>query len=99
MELMELPCDETLKAKYDTVGPAQFIRSISEAMHQLRLHVARTLCMFGSTYDKVIKLNKTAHWSPLTDEPLQSLLGISTTESYTKPKCTCCQEKMPNIQL
>lgn len=38
MELIELQCNGTLNAKYDTEGPAQFIRSIPEAMPQLRLH-------------------------------------------------------------
>uniref|UniRef100_A0A3Q2X4A3 DUF4371 domain-containing protein n=1 Tax=Haplochromis burtoni TaxID=8153 RepID=A0A3Q2X4A3_HAPBU len=46
MELIELQCNGTLKAKYDTEGPALFIRSIPEAIPQLRLHAARTLCMF-----------------------------------------------------
>ena len=50
MELIELQCNGTLKAKYDTVGPAQFTRFIPEEMPQLRLHAARTLSMFGSTY-------------------------------------------------
>ncbi|XP_066512762.1 general transcription factor II-I repeat domain-containing protein 2A-like [Hoplias malabaricus] len=50
MELIELQCNGTLKAKYDTAGPAQFTRFIPEAMPQLRQHAARILSMFGSTY-------------------------------------------------
>lgn len=88
MELIELQCNGTLKAKYDTAGPAQFFRSIPEVMPQLRLHAARTLCMFGSTYlceklFSVMKLNKTVHRSRLTDEHLQSILRISATQDLT----------------
>lgn len=88
MELIELQCNRTLKAKCDTAGPAQFIHSIPEAMPQLRLHAARTLCMFGSTYlceklFSVMKINKLAHRSRLTDEHLQSILRISTTQNLT----------------
>uniref|UniRef100_A0A3B4FC09 DUF4371 domain-containing protein n=1 Tax=Pundamilia nyererei TaxID=303518 RepID=A0A3B4FC09_9CICH len=42
---MELQCNGTLKAKYNTEWPAQFISSIPEAIPQLRLHAARTLCI------------------------------------------------------
>ena len=88
MELKELHCNETPKAKYYTAEPAQFICPVPEAMSQLRLHVARTLWMFGSTYlyeklFSVMKINKTADRSCLTDERLQSILRISTTKSLT----------------
>ncbi|KAM4620367.1 general transcription factor II-I repeat domain-containing protein 2 [Polymixia lowei] len=88
MELIELQCDATLKAKYDTVGPARFIRFIPEAMPQLRQHAARTLCLFGSTYlceqlFSVMNINKTSHRSRITDEHLQSILRISTTQNLT----------------
>ncbi|XP_035500193.1 general transcription factor II-I repeat domain-containing protein 2-like [Scophthalmus maximus] len=108
MELIELQCNGTLKAKYDTAGPAQFIRSIPETMPQLRLHAAQTLCMFGSTYlceklFSVMKMNKTAHRSRLTDGHLQSILRISTAQELTpnlndltaKKRCqTSCSDKM-----
>lgn len=86
MELIKLQCNGTLKAKYDTAGPSQFSRSIPEAMPQLRLHAARTLCMFGSTclcekLFSVMKINKATHWSRLTDAHLQSILRISTTQN------------------
>ena len=88
MELIELQCNGTLKAKYDTVGPAQFTRFIPEKMPQLRLHAARTLSMFGSTYlceqlFSVMKINKTSHRSRLTDEHLQSIMRISMTQNIT----------------
>ena len=50
MELIELQCNGALKAKYDSLGSAQFTRLIPGAMPQLHLHAARTLNMFGSTY-------------------------------------------------
>jgi len=40
MELIELQCNGSLKAKCDTAGLRQFIRSIHQAMPQLRLHMA-----------------------------------------------------------
>ncbi|KAL7859442.1 hypothetical protein SRHO_G00145890 [Serrasalmus rhombeus] len=85
VELIELQCNETLKAKYDPEGPTE---SIPAAMPQLRLHAARTLCMFGGTYlceklFSVMKTNKTAHRSRLTDERLQSILRVSTTRDLT----------------
>ena len=85
---MELQCNKTLKAKYDTVGPAQLICFIPEAMPQLRQHAARTLCIFGSTYLceqllSVMKINKTSNRSGLTDQRLQSILRISTTQNLT----------------
>lgn len=88
MELVELQCNGTLKTEYDTVGPAQSNRFIPDAMPQLHLHAARTLCMFGSTYlceklFSVMKTNKTSHRSCLTDEHLQSILRISTTQNLT----------------
>ncbi|XP_065444398.1 general transcription factor II-I repeat domain-containing protein 2A-like [Chrysemys picta bellii] len=88
MELIELQCNGTLKAKYDTAGPAQFTRFIPEAMPQLRQHAARILSMFGSTYlceqlFSVMKINKTSHRSRLTDEHLQSILRIFTTQNLT----------------
>ena len=73
-ELIELQCSEILKAKDDTKGSIQFIHRIPKAMLQLRQHAARTLFMFGRTYlcEKlflVMKSNKTAHRSGLTDNP------------------------------
>ena len=89
MELIEMQCNGTLNVKHDSVELVQFICSIPETMPQLRLHLARTLCMFGSTClcEKLFSLmnnKKTAHrnWC-LTDEHLQSFLRIATTQSLT----------------
>ncbi|XP_026582004.1 general transcription factor II-I repeat domain-containing protein 2-like [Pseudonaja textilis] len=88
MELIELQCSSTLKAKYDSVGPLHFSRFIPKAMPQLRLQAARMLCMFGSTYVcehvfSVIKVNKSAHKSLLTDEQFHSIVRVSTAQNLT----------------
>ncbi|XP_013908076.1 PREDICTED: general transcription factor II-I repeat domain-containing protein 2-like [Thamnophis sirtalis] len=88
MELMELQCSDTLKAKYDSVGSAQFARFIPETMPQLRLRAARMLCMFGNTHlcekvFSVIRANKRAHRSLLTDAHLRSILRVSTAQNLT----------------
>ncbi|XP_068580201.1 general transcription factor II-I repeat domain-containing protein 2-like [Cebidichthys violaceus] len=50
MELIELQSSDTLKAKYESVGAAEFPRFIPDTMPQLRSQAAQTLSMFGSTY-------------------------------------------------
>jgi len=75
MELIELQCNRSLNAKHDAAGLIQSIHSIPEIMPQLHLHIAQTLCMFGSTYlcEKLfllMKIKKTARRSRLTDKPL-----------------------------
>ena len=105
MELIELQCNGIPKAKYDTERPAQFIYSIPEVTPQLRQHVARTLCIFGSTYlceklFSVMQVDKRAQRSRLTDEQLGvHPENLHKTEPYTKPRRTCCQKKMAIMQL
>ena len=84
MELTEQQCNGSLDAKYDAARLVQFIRSIPKSMPQLHLHIARILCMLGTTdlcekLFSLIKINKTAHRSCLNDEHLKSILRISTT--------------------
>jgi len=88
MELIDLQCNDTLKAKYDSVGAAQFPSFIPEKMAQLLLHAAQMLCMFGSTYlceqlFSVMKMNKNPHRSRLTDAHLHSILRVSTAQNLT----------------
>ena len=88
MELIELRCSDTLKAKYESVGAAEFPRFIPDTMPQLRSQAAQTLSMFGSTYlceqlFSLMKINKTSHRSRLTDEHLHSTLRISSAQSLT----------------
>lgn len=88
MELIELQCNDTLKAKYESVGASEFARFIPDTMPELRTQVARTLSVFGSTYlceqlFSLMKLNKTSHRSRLTDEHLHSILRISSAQILT----------------
>lgn len=88
MELIELQCSDTLKAKYESVGAAEFPRFIHDTMPQLRSQAAQTLSVFGSTYlceqlFSLMKVNKNSHRSRLTDEHLHSILRISSAQSLT----------------
>ncbi|XP_072900750.1 general transcription factor II-I repeat domain-containing protein 2-like [Hemitrygon akajei] len=88
MELIELQCSDTLKAKSDSVGAAQFLRFIPDTMPQLRTQAAQMLSMFGSTYlceqlFSLMKINKTSHRSRLSDEHLHSILRIFSAQSLT----------------
>ena len=78
LELIELQCNSALKTQYQSVGAAEFAPLLPESMPRLRLHAARIMSMFGSTYSceqmfSVMKLNKTSHSSRLTDQHLVSV--------------------------
>lgn len=88
MKLIEQQCSDTLKAKYESVGAAEFPRFLPDTMPQLCTQAAQTLSMFGSTYlceqlFSLMKINKTSHRSRLTDEHLHSILRISSTQSLS----------------
>lgn len=66
MELIELQCSDTLKAKYEFVGAEQFPRFIPDTMPKLHSQAAQMLSMFGSTYlceqlFSLMKIKKTSH--------------------------------------
>ncbi|CAF88181.1 unnamed protein product, partial [Tetraodon nigroviridis] len=50
MELVELQCNDALKANSAAVGAAEFVRFLPDTMPQLITQAAQTLSMFGSTY-------------------------------------------------
>ncbi|CAF94945.1 unnamed protein product, partial [Tetraodon nigroviridis] len=50
MELVELQCNDALKANSAAAGAAEFARFLPDTMAQLITQAARTLSMFGSTY-------------------------------------------------
>ncbi|XDV39475.1 hypothetical protein PO909_008719 [Leuciscus waleckii] len=82
MELIELQCNTHLKSRYESVGAAEFAPLLPESMPQLRLHAARIMSMFGSTYSceqmfSIMKLTKTSHRSRLTDQHLVSVMKVA----------------------
>ena len=88
MELTNIHCNDTLKAKYDC-GRYTVSNLIPEMMPQLRLNAAQILCMFGSKYlceqlFCVMKMNKNPHKSCLTDAHLHSILRVSTEQNLTQ---------------
>ena len=50
MELIDLQCNDALRAKYAAVGAAEFAHFLPDTMPQLRIQAAQTLSMFGSRY-------------------------------------------------
>lgn len=90
LELIELQCSSALKTQYQSVGAAEFAPLLPESVPELRLHAARIMSMFGSTYSceqmfSIMNLNKTSHRSRLTDQHLVSVLKVATAKDI-KPR-------------
>ena len=90
LELIELQCSSTLKTQYQSVRAAEFAPLLPESVPELRLHAARIMSMFGSTYSckqmfSIMNLNKTLYRSRLTDQHLVSVLKVATAKDI-KPR-------------
>ncbi|XP_045848718.1 general transcription factor II-I repeat domain-containing protein 2 isoform X1 [Meles meles] len=83
MEVIDLQCNTVLKTKYDKVGVPEFCKYLWGSYPRYRVHCAKILSMFGSTYIceqlfSIMKLSRTKFCSQLKDSQWDSVLHIAT---------------------
>ncbi|XP_076062397.1 general transcription factor II-I repeat domain-containing protein 2-like [Oratosquilla oratoria] len=87
MELVELQCNDEMKAKFRTSSPLSFFRDIvlpSNNFQKYIAHVQRIVAMFGSTYCceqlfSKMKYTKSHLRSQLSDRHLNDIILLSTS--------------------
>ena len=86
MELIEIRCDSLIKENYMKVENPEFHTYLpAERFPRMRCFVMRILAMFESTYlceqiFSIMKNNRTAERSRLTDQHLSSNLKIASAQ-------------------
>uniref|UniRef100_A0A8C9D9R4 General transcription factor II-I repeat domain-containing protein 2 n=1 Tax=Panthera leo TaxID=9689 RepID=A0A8C9D9R4_PANLE len=83
MEVIDLQCNTVLKTKYDKVGVPEFCKYLWSTYPKYRVHCAKILSMFGSTYIceqlfSIMKLSKTKYCSQPRGPQWDSVLHIAT---------------------
>ncbi|XP_078296202.1 general transcription factor II-I repeat domain-containing protein 2B isoform X2 [Panthera onca] len=83
MEVIDLQCNTVLKTKYDKVGVPEFCKYLWSTYPKYRVHCAKILSMFGSTYIceqlfSIMKLSKTKYCSQPKGPQWDSVLHIAT---------------------
>ncbi|XP_042238726.1 general transcription factor II-I repeat domain-containing protein 2B-like [Homarus americanus] len=87
LELIDMQCDPLLSEQMKTVTLPKFYASLNDcAFPKLKAHAQRMLVLFGSTYIceqtfSIMKLNKSKLRSAMTDDHLEQVLFIATTEA------------------
>ena len=85
LELIDLQCDNTLKAKFHSVSIDKFYALLDKSKFvNLKKMAMKLLVLFGSTYIceqtfSTMNINKNKLRSNLTDAHLQSILRITTS--------------------
>ena len=86
LELIEMLCDDSLKAQHQLLSLPDFYRSLEKDTFPLmQRHAKRMTSLFGSTYIceqtfSLLTLNKSRLRTKMTDSHLCDVLHISTTK-------------------
>ena len=100
MEIIELQCNEELKAKFRTSSPLSFFRDHlhADSFPKLLQHVQRILTMFGSTYRceqlfSKMKYTKSRLRSQISDRHLNDVLLLATSTIEPDMEALLCEKQ------